>query len=61
MVGGTTLHDLVPVEAPPDPTAHLRARGDALLKALVQKADRDLLAALVPLLARLAEAPAKGR
>jgi transcriptional regulator with XRE-family HTH domain len=58
---GTTLHDLVPLDAPPDPTAYLRDRGEALLRQVVAKADRDLLAALVPLLARLAEAPAKGR
>jgi transcriptional regulator with XRE-family HTH domain len=58
---GTTLHDLVPVDAPADLTAHLRDRGEALVRQLVAKADRDLLAALVPLLARLAEAPAKGR
>src|SRR4051794_3168359 len=51
---GTTLHDLVPLATPPDPTTYLRGRGEALLRQLVDKADRDLLQALVPLLARLA-------
>lgn len=58
---GTTLHDLVPLATPPDQTAHLRERGEVLLRQLVAKADRDLLAAIVPVLARLAEASTKGR
>lgn len=58
---GTTLHDLVPIAAPPDVAAHLKGRVEALCQQLVEKADRELLQALVPLLARLAEAPAKGR
>jgi hypothetical protein len=58
---GTTLHDLVPPSESPDPTAHLRARGEALLRQLAGKADRDLLTALIPLLARLTAAPSKGR
>jgi transcriptional regulator with XRE-family HTH domain len=58
---GTTLHDLLPLTAPPDVTEHLRGRWEAVCRQVGAKADRDLLNALVPLLARLSEVPAKGR
>src|SRR5262245_44297746 len=58
---GATLHDLLPVSPPPDVTEHLRGRWEVLNRQLASKADRDLLQALVPLLARLAEVPGKSR
>ena len=58
---GTTSHDLLPLAAPPDPLDHLRGRAQALFDELVQKADRELLQVVVPLLARLVESPARSR
>jgi transcriptional regulator with XRE-family HTH domain len=51
---GTTLHDLVPLAAQPDVAGYLKGRVEVLCRQLVGKADRELLQALVPLLARLA-------
>lgn len=52
---GTTVHDLLPVTAPPDPTGVLRDRAQELFDSLLPKADRETLQMLTPLLARLVE------
>lgn len=58
---GTTVHDLLPVAAPSDPLTHLKSRGSDLFDELLQKADRELMQVVVPLLARLLEGPARVR
>ncbi|HEX3149656.1 MAG TPA: helix-turn-helix transcriptional regulator [Gemmataceae bacterium] len=58
---GTTEHDILPLSPPPDPLDHLKARGKVLFDELLQKADRELMQVLVPLLARLIEGPARVR
>ncbi len=57
---GTTLHDLLPATASPDTNVYFRQRAEELLGQLSQKADRELMQSLVPLLARLLETPMKG-
>jgi transcriptional regulator with XRE-family HTH domain len=56
---GTTLHDLLPTSPPPDTLGVFRTRGQVLFEQLAKKADQELMQALVPLLARLLETPAK--
>ena len=56
---GTTVHDLLPLTAPLDTLAMLKDRGRALADELLQKSDRELMQLVVPLLARLVEAPAR--
>jgi transcriptional regulator with XRE-family HTH domain len=58
---GTTAHDLLPLAAPPDTLARLKARGRVLFDELLQKADRELMQVVVPLLSRLVESPARSR
>jgi transcriptional regulator with XRE-family HTH domain len=56
-----TPHDLLPLSAPPDTLAALRARGEALFDEFAKKADREAWQMLVPLLAKLVEGPAGSR
>ena len=58
---GTTMHDLLPLTQPPDTLATLKGRGKMLFDELLQKTDRELMQVVVPLLARLVEAPARIR
>ena len=58
---GTTPHDLLPLGPPPDPLAALQGRGREVFDELLRTADRELMQLVVPLLARLAEAQARGR
>lgn len=58
---GTTVHDLLPLAAPPDTLDVLKGRGRTLFDELLQKSDRELMQLVVPLLARLVEAPARTR
>lgn len=58
---GTTVHDLLPADPPPDTEAVLRGRAEELFAGLVKGADRDTLLMLTPLLARLAESQSVGR
>ena len=57
---GTTLTDLLPRTAPPDPLVVLRDQARRLFDELLRRADRETLQLLVPLLARLLESP-RGR
>jgi transcriptional regulator with XRE-family HTH domain len=56
---GTTVHDLLPLTASPDTLAMLKERGRELADELLKKSDRELMQLVVPLLARLLEAPAR--
>jgi transcriptional regulator with XRE-family HTH domain len=56
---GTTVHDLLPLTTPPDTLALLKERGRALFNEMLQKTDRELMQLVVPLLAKLVEAPAR--
>lgn len=58
---GVGLTDLLPANAPDDPLAILRQQAHRLADALVDGADRETLLMLCPLLARLAESPARSR
>jgi transcriptional regulator with XRE-family HTH domain len=58
---GTTMADLLPVEAPRDSVAVLKAHAKRLFEELLGKADRDTLLMLNPLLARLVESLARNR
>lgn len=58
---GVGVADLLPAAAPADPTARIRDQARRLAAALIDGADRDTLLMLCPLLARLAEAPARTR
>jgi transcriptional regulator with XRE-family HTH domain len=58
---GTTAHDLLPSEGPPDTEAVLRERAQKLFDELLKTADRETLQMLVPLLARLGESPTRRR
>ena len=55
---GTTAADLLPSEDVPDTVGVMREQARALFERLVEVADRETLAMLNPLLARLIE---KGR
>ena len=57
----TTVHDLLPLADPPDPTAALKEQSRTLLERLLRKEENELIEALVPILARLAEGPDRGR
>jgi len=56
---GTTVADLLPTLRPPETTEALRERARHLFEGLLYEADREMLAMLNPLLARLAESKAK--
>lgn len=58
---GTSVHDLLPTDSPPDTEAILRDRAKSLFDDLVGGADRETLLMLVPLLARLGESPTRRR
>lgn len=58
---GTTVADLLPATSPPDTLANLRHQAEGLFQTVLQSADRETLLMLNPLLARIAEAGAKGR
>lgn len=58
---GTSVHDLLPTDSPPDTEAILRDRAKSLFEDLVGRADRETLMMLVPLLARLGESPTRRR
>lgn len=58
---GTSTHDLLPLTASRDTLSHLKGRATDLFNELLQKADRELLQVVVPLLARLIEGPARVR
>lgn len=58
---GVPIAELLPATAPDDPTALLRDQARRLAAALIDGADRETLQMLCPLLARLAEAPARTR
>lgn len=58
---GTTVHDLLPADAPTEPEAILRDRAKSLFDDLLGRADRETLLMLVPLLARLGESPTRRR
>jgi transcriptional regulator with XRE-family HTH domain len=57
---GTTLADLLPESAPPDPVAVLREQAARLSEAL-KGSDRETLLLVIPLLARLLESPTRRR
>ena len=52
---GTTVNDLLPTTVSPDTQAVLRDQARRLAEALIVAADRETLAMLCPLLARLVE------
>jgi transcriptional regulator with XRE-family HTH domain len=58
---GTTIHDLLPTEAPPETEAVLKERARKLFDELLKTADRETLLMLCPLLARLGESPTRRR
>lgn len=58
---GVAVTELLPATAPDDPTAALRTQAHRLADALINGSDRETLLMLCPLLARLAEAPARTR
>jgi transcriptional regulator with XRE-family HTH domain len=58
---GTTVHDLLPVPTPPETLAALKARASTVLDQLLQKADRDVVDAVTPVLSQLADGVIKGR
>jgi len=58
---GTTVHELLPLAAPADSLGFMKRRGQALFDEFRQKADRESWQMLVPLLARLVDAPPKPR
>jgi transcriptional regulator with XRE-family HTH domain len=58
---GVGMTDLLPATAPADPTTTLRQQAHRLADALIDAADMESLQMLCPLLARLAEAPARSR
>ena len=51
----TTPHDLLPADDPPGPTAALTERSRTLLEKVIERP--ELVRALVPILAKLAEGP----
>lgn len=57
----TTAHDLLPLGDPPDSRGALEDRSRELLERMLEKPDRELVQALVPILARLSEGPSRGR
>ena len=58
---GVGVTDLLPASAPANPTDVLRSQARRLSEALIDAADAETLQMLCPLLARLAEAPARSR
>src|SRR5258708_16411068 len=56
---GTTTTDLLPTTTPPDTLAFQREQAPSLFENLLQRADRDLLMMLNPLLARLVESASR--
>lgn len=58
---GVGMADLLPEAPPADPADVLRRQAHRLADALIDGADRETLQMLCPLLARLAEAPARSR
>ncbi|HEX3151428.1 MAG TPA: helix-turn-helix transcriptional regulator [Gemmataceae bacterium] len=56
---GTTPHDLLPLASPPDTVSILKNRSRTLLERVLQRPERELIQALVPILARLAEGPVR--
>lgn len=58
---GTTVNDLFPTAAQPDPLPLLREQATKLFGTLLESADQPTLAMLCPLLARLAESPTRRR
>ena len=58
---GTTVHDLLPTETAPDTEAVLKKRAKTLFESLLERADRETLQMLCPLLARLGESPTRRR
>lgn len=58
---GTSVHDLLPSDAPVDPLPLLRDQAKKLFDGLLETADRESLLMLNPLLARLLESPTRRR
>lgn len=58
---GTTVQDLLPTTAPPDTSAFQREQAKRLFDSLLQRADREMLMMLNPLLARLVESSARSK
>lgn len=58
---GVAIAELLPATAPDDSTTVLRQQARRLADVLVESADRETLQMLCPLLARLAESPARSR
>jgi transcriptional regulator with XRE-family HTH domain len=58
---GTTVTDLMPAAAPPDPLPVLKAQAQRLLAALLQTGDGEAFQQLNPFLALLVEAVGKRR
>jgi transcriptional regulator with XRE-family HTH domain len=58
---GVGIADLLPDDAPADPTSALREQARRLAAEVIAAADRETLQLLCPLLARLGEAPASNR
>ena len=56
---GTTIHDLLPVTAPPDTRSVLRQQAERLVGTIAESADPEALSLLNQILAILAEATAK--
>jgi hypothetical protein len=52
---GNTIADLLPTSAPPDDLAVMREQAHRLFKGLIESDDRQTLALVVQLLARLSE------
>ena len=58
---GTAMTDLLPTTAPPDTLTVLQDQAKRLFGTLLQRADRETLLMLNPLLARLLESLARGQ
>jgi transcriptional regulator with XRE-family HTH domain len=58
---GTTVHDLLPLPAPPETLAALKARARAVLDQVLQRADRDVVEAVTLVLSQLADGGIKNR
>ena len=56
---GTTVHDLLPITAPPDTRTVLRQQAERLVGTIAESADQEALSLLNQILAMLAEAAAK--
>lgn len=58
---GTTVHDLLPSDGPPETETILKKQAQKLFEDLIKGSDRETLLMLVPLLARLGESPMRKR